>query len=205
MSDTLRRCDDYVPPAHPMRRADDAMDKPTIEIKRWERWLIPLVSAAVFAFVLVMAWTIYDQPAFQPLTFEVQRVVEIQDDGTEQVPQVEGEQFAELIPSVAVGDIVPVVGRVCNDHREEVNISGIVQWNRLSPRGLNIEVGRGTNTIVPGCRVLGPFENDMPQAVIDDVVDSGEPELWQISGVINIDESNGGQTFWQTEAFWIVP
>jgi len=173
-------------------------------VSRIERWLIPALVAAVAVFVTSVVWTNFLRPTpFQPLDYSTQRIVVIDDEGNDiEVPEVVG---SGLIPSVNVGDQVPVIGDVCNNHDEPVKIAGVVTWNRLSPRGFNVETGRGTNEIGPGCSALGPFENDMPEAVIQDVLSANEPELWQISGVVDINEPNGGSTSWVTESFWIIP
>ena len=192
---------------HPMRRHDDhALSVPpeTRTVSKLERILIPAVVAAVTAFVAVMAWQIIEPQPFQPLTYEVQRVVEIDPEtGIETVPILD--EYSDLIPSLYVGDLVPVIGAVCNDTDRPVDVSGTVWWNALEPQGFNIQVGAGINSIGPGCRALGPYRNPMPQEVIDYVTESGEPELFHISGQIRINESNGGTTSWVTEAFWVVP
>ena len=196
---------------HPMRRRTDLrvveqpISKPEQrEVSRIERWLIPVLVGAVAIFVTSVVWTTFLQPTpFQPLDYSTQRIVVIDGEGYDvEVPQVVG---SGLIPSVRVGDDVPVIGDVCNSDDGPVSISGVVSWNRLSPRGFNVEAGRGTNEVIPGCSALGPFENPMPKAVVDDVVRANEPELWQISGTVNINESNGGSTSWVTESFWIIP
>jgi len=171
---------------------------------KFERWLEPLLFGVVGVFVASVVWVNFLRPApFQPIDYSTQRVVEVDVNGNDvQVPQVVG---SGLIPSVKAGDTVPVIGDVCNSSNSAVTVSGVVSWNRLTPRGFNVEAGRGTAEIEPGCRALGPFENQMPQGVIDDVQTSNEPELWQISGKTDIDESNGGSTSWVTESFWIVP
>lgn len=195
---------------HPMRRASDLNDVPPVEkreasrLAHWfERWFLVIVVGATAVFVTTLVVFQIRPAVFQPLDYGTQRVVVVDADGDDvSVPQVEG---SDLIPSIKVGGVVPVIGDVCNSHDENVDISGVVQWNRLTPRGFNVETGRGTNSLPPGCKSLGPFENMMPQAVIDDVLRAGEPELWEISGVVSIDERNGGQAFWRTEAFWVVP
>ena len=188
-----------------MRRADDH-PLPQVETRRvqwFERVMVPLFVAAVAVFVTSVVWSNVRPATFQPLDYSTQRVVFVDGDGNDvSVPRVPG---SGLVPSVMVGDVVPVIGDVCNSHDEPVKVSGVVTWNRLTPRGLNVEAGRGSNEIEPGCRALGPFENRMPDAVVSDVVATGEPELWQISGQVVIDEPNGGEASWVTESFWIVP
>lgn len=192
---------------HPMRRHDDNDQSIPADPRVphvLERFLIPAVVAAVTAFVAVMAWQILEPESFQPLTYEVQRVVEIDPvTGIETVPILD--EYFELIPSLYVGDHVPVIGGVCNGTDRPVDVSGTVWWNSLEPQGFNIQVGAGINTIGPGCRALGPYQNPMPREVIDYVNESGKPELFHISGQIRINENNGGTTSWVTEAFWVVP
>ena len=166
-----------------------------------ERVLLPLIGASVALFVGSVFYVVaLRTPPFSPLSYSTQQIARITDDGRLDVPEVHGVEA----PSVYVDELVPALGDVCNDSDDDVKVSGSIYWERLTPRGYRVEAGRGTNEIPPGCRSLF-FENAIPDGVVEDVLEADEPELWQITGRVEIDEPNGGSTQWRTEEFWIVP
>lgn len=169
--------------------------------ERVERLLLPVLGVSLCLFVFSLVWVNFLRPEeFQPLSFAEQVIVRTNDDGTITVPQVEG--FPA--PSVAIDDVIPVQGDVCNDHDEPVSVTGAILWERESPRGLRIEVATGTDEIEPGCMTL-TFENPIPEEVSRNIAGRGEAERWLISGVVEIAEPNGGTVTWATEPFWVVP
>lgn len=169
--------------------------------RKLERVLLPLIGASVALFVgsIVYVFALRVEP-YAPISYTTQQIAAITDDGRLEVPEVEGVEA----PSVYLDELVPTLGDVCNSANVAVKVSGGISWERLTPRGFRVSAGRGTNEIEPGCRSLA-FENMIPEEVRADVEASDVPELWQIAGVVQIDEPNGGTTQWRTESFWIVP
>ena len=168
--------------------------------KRVDKAFWVLLATSVFLFTGVSLSLLLEEEPFQPVDYTVPQQIVYYEDGRAVVPRIGS--FDE--PAVRAGDVVPVESSVCVNHDEPVRVIGDVYWERLSPKGLRVQAGEGAGHLDPGC-VTRHFENDMPQAVIDDVVRSGTAELWQISGVIVVDEPNGGTTSWNTERFWVVP
>lgn len=171
---------------------------------RWGRSGRNRLRLPVLGLVGVSLWATFRPQPFDPLSWDVQRVVVLRPDGVEEVPLVDG---FDGVPAVRVGDGVPVSANFNVDADADVPIVGTIVWVSVDPAGVRCgdpDFVRIPNSLTPGTHTVR-FENQMFQCVIDHVNETGVAQLWQIRGDVEVLAAHGVDSAWKTEEFWIVP
>lgn len=168
---------------------------------RAERVLGVLLAISLIALGVAIFFAVRDEPAFDPIRFEPQRIQRVDPEtGVVVVPTVKG---FDGIPAIRVGEQVPSIGVRCNSAGREVRAVGSVYWERVDQRGARITVVEDfPATIEDGCVPLR-FENDIPDELIEDLGDRAQQ--WRLAGSTRPVVPNGVEAPWTTESFWIVP
>lgn len=166
-----------------------------------DKWVIPLMVFTVVIFALFVATIALDNGRqFDPITYSIQSVERIEEDGTITVPSIEGVGG----PAVYLSSTVPVRGAVTNDADHAVSTEGSILWVEQPP-GLRVVAGSEIPGLFPVGTTQIKFENRIPEGVYDHVMHVGGPSQWYITGVTDVLEPGGVATTWQTATFTLVP
>jgi len=160
---------------------------------------IAVFIATVSTFILV--WNIRDtsvSEVYSPLAeYPVQDVITNR--------RIDG------IDAVSLWEPVEVSGTKCIDPGQNIEITAIVSWQPISPRGNAIEVGTGIRRPEAGC-TTERFENVIPLevrlALIEQFNSGIVNPTWSIIGretPVNIDTGEiGTSKIWYTENFIVI-
>lgn len=164
-----------------------------------------LVTAVVMAFLATVVFVFFaDKPNIDIMSYTLQRVERIGNDGNVQIPQVDGYDR----PSVLIGDRVPARGEriISEDVTEPFRVRANVWWERLDQPGERIQTLTDFVTVIDDLgKVPLRFENKMPDRVVARVL-SGDTrvETWRIVGEVQPLLDNVNSASFETEPFLIV-
>lgn len=192
-----------------------------------------LTAAAIGATAVVIAgffvWLLLLRtPPFEPLALTFPTIVDQRDDGTLYVPSVEvcNPDCVRLSPAVPVSQgYVPTSSTFVVDAEPDqlvsdvegdapgVRIRGERTWQEtdlagpcLGLRSVNPGAESASTTIIPpGEYVLQPYDNPLPQSVIDFVNARGVPCHVELVGSIKVLHPGGQTVRYRTEPVWLVP
>lgn len=185
-----------------MNELGDNALRPTTIADALGKLAMPFFLVAVVGFLAVGAWVVFLTPdPFDPLTYELQRIEGVSDTGEVFVPSVNG-----VTPAVRTDGAVPTVAPLINASNEPVSVEGTVEWQQIDPNGYTCRTVDDRPGVIPPGASARRFDNDpIPQCVVNQVEEDGNPSRWVITGRVRITEPNGVTTNWTTESFEIFP